>query len=216
MKNIKLSALIAALAVGVSLPVLAHADHHGGKGKKGMMFEMLDANADGNVTKAEVEAANAARFAEIDANSDGELTKDEMTAHREAKRAEWEAKRAERMAADPELAEKYAERKAKRAERLAADPELAAKYAERKAKRAEGKGDRSGRGGDRFAKADTDGNGTISLAEFNPGAMKHFERADADGDGVITTAEHEAMAAKHKGKRGKHHRGDKSDAPKSE
>lgn len=195
MTKLKIPAFIAALALGVSVPIVAQADHHGGKRGKGMMFEKLDANGDGGVTKAEVEAATAARFADIDVNGDGGLTQAEMAAHHEAKRAE---------------------REARHAQRAEADPERAAKHAERKAKRAERKGDRSERRAERqaerFAEEDADGNGVISLAEFQPRAMKHFERVDADGDGVVTAAEQEAMVAKRKARRedrrGKHDLGD--------
>ncbi len=45
-------------------------------------FQMMDANHDGYVTPAEVDAASAARFARMDANHDGVITPDERRAMR--------------------------------------------------------------------------------------------------------------------------------------
>lgn len=56
-------------------------------GDGGWLIEKLDTNGDGSITKAEVEAAKAAKFAAADANGDGGLTMAEMEAFREAERA---------------------------------------------------------------------------------------------------------------------------------
>jgi len=53
-----------------------HANH--GSGKHGGMLEKLDANGDGNVTKAEAEAAALEHFKRMDKNSDGVITQDEV------------------------------------------------------------------------------------------------------------------------------------------
>ena len=53
---------------------------HGGGGGLGdptRQFQMMDANRDGYVTPAEIDAASTARFARMDANHDGVLTPDE-------------------------------------------------------------------------------------------------------------------------------------------
>ena len=60
-----------------------------------------------------------------------------------------------------------------------------------------------------FDRQDEDGDGTISLDEFDQGSGKIFERVDADDDGVITEDEIEAMKDK-RGKRGWHHRSDEA------
>jgi Ca2+-binding EF-hand superfamily protein len=49
------------------------------------MFEELDTNADGELTRAEIEAAAATRFGEADADGNGQLTAEEMLAAREAR-----------------------------------------------------------------------------------------------------------------------------------
>ena len=56
----------------------------------------------------------------------------------------------------------------------------------------------------KFAKADANGDGTISVDEFQAGKIeKHFERLDTDSDGLITEAEREAAKATRGGRRGK-------------
>lgn len=47
-------------------------------GKEGMMFQNMDANHDGTVTKSEFKAFNDKRFKEMDANRDGKLTPEDM------------------------------------------------------------------------------------------------------------------------------------------
>lgn len=63
----------------------------------GMMFETLDADKDGNVTQAEIDAAKAARFAKADANADGKLDEAELLAQAETMQAEHMAAMMERM-----------------------------------------------------------------------------------------------------------------------
>jgi hypothetical protein len=45
------------------------------------------------------------------------------------------------------------------------------------------------RAGERFARADTDGDRMISLEEFQAGTSERFSTLDADGDGLVTPAE---------------------------
>jgi hypothetical protein len=47
-------------------------------GKEGMMFQNMDANGDGTVTKGEFKTFNNKRFKEMDANQDGKLTPEDM------------------------------------------------------------------------------------------------------------------------------------------
>ncbi|MEO5620961.1 MAG: EF-hand domain-containing protein [Cypionkella sp.] len=62
-------------------------------------FATLDTDKDGKITKAELEAAKAARFAAMDSNSDGKVSAEEMLAAREKMRAEREAAMMTRMIA---------------------------------------------------------------------------------------------------------------------
>lgn len=57
-------------------------------------FATLDADGDGQVTQAEMDAFKAARFAELDADGSGTVSAEEMAAHHDAKQEERKAKRA--------------------------------------------------------------------------------------------------------------------------
>ena len=59
---------------------------------------------------------------------------------------------------------------------------------------------KDGKGGKHFAKMDTDGNGTISQAEFLERAKKRFAKMDADGNGELTKEE---LKAAHKARKAK-------------
>jgi hypothetical protein len=48
--------------------------------------------------------------------------------------------------------------------------------------------------GERFARADADGNRMLSLEEFQAGSTERFTRMDSDGDGLVTAAEMTAAA----------------------
>lgn len=75
--------------------------HHFGGPRGGMMMEkMADTNNDGAVSQAEFVAAALKRFDAEDANHDGKVTKEERQASRAAKKAEWQAKRADKKAAN--------------------------------------------------------------------------------------------------------------------
>ena len=93
MKHITFIALIvtgaSVLAAGAAL-----AKPHGPHGHHGprASFEELDANGDGEVTQAEMEAMRARHFSEADTNSDGALSLEELTA-RAAEQAQDRAKR---------------------------------------------------------------------------------------------------------------------------
>lgn len=175
-------------AIALALPLTAQAGPgKGHRGHAGHLMEM-DANADGNITRAEADASLAARFASIDANSDGFVSQDEMKAHHEARRAEmkanWEAKKAEAEAAGKPVREG----KMKRGK----DP---AKAAEWQANRAE-------KAGERWAAMDADGDGQLSASEFTAEHIKFFDRMDADSDGTLSKAELDAAKAKRKERRG--------------
>lgn len=175
-------------AIALAMPLAAQAGPgKGHRGHAGHLMQM-DANADGNITRAEAEASLAARFAEIDANSDGFVTQDEMKAHHEAKRAEmkanWEAKKAEAEAAGKPVREGKMKRDK--------DP---AKTAEWQAKRTE-------KAAEHWAAMDADGDGRLSAAEFTAEHIKFFDKLDANNDGTITKAELDAAKASKKERRG--------------
>ena len=50
-------------------------------------------------------------------------------------------------------------------------------------------------------RADTDGNGSISQAEFQAAALARFDKADANGDGTVTSEERRAAREAHRAER---------------
>lgn len=80
--------IIAACIVGVA----ATAATVSAKPRGGDRFEKLDANDDGIVTAAEMDAQQADLLAAADANGDGGISEEEFRAHRKAKRKEWREK----------------------------------------------------------------------------------------------------------------------------
>lgn len=175
MKTLLITAAIAALA----MPAAANAQHRG---------HTADTDGDKTVTLAEHDAAVAKRFAKMDGNGDGLVTEAEMKTAHEARKQ----KRAERMG----------ERKAKMERRMAeATPEQRARMDEMRAKRAEmrelKREHRAERHDAMWAKTDTNGDGAISLGEFQAHARERFDRMDANDNGQIDADE----------RRGKRHRG---------
>lgn len=61
------------------------------------MFEQIDADKDGKITKDEMDAFRAARFAAVDTDSDGKLSQEELGAARDARRLERQQQMVERL-----------------------------------------------------------------------------------------------------------------------
>ncbi|MDC0657979.1 calcium-binding protein [Leisingera sp. SS27] len=78
MKHVKFIALIVA-AAGMTAGSAALAKGFGHYGPK-MSFEEIDADGNGEVTKAEIQAMKDAHFAKADSNGDGKLSLEEMQA----------------------------------------------------------------------------------------------------------------------------------------
>lgn len=75
-------------------------DGMGGQGRGAMldqMFDTLDADKDGKVTYAEMEAHRKAEFEAADTNKDGALSAEELSAHQQARMQERMAERAQMM-----------------------------------------------------------------------------------------------------------------------
>lgn len=126
------------------------------------MFERVDANKDGAIDAAEMQAARDARFQAADANADGGLSLEEMKAMMSEQSKKWSERRAER-----------------RFNRLDADDDGKVTQAEMTAmfeKR-----------GDLFKRADADGDGRITRAEAGEAmkAHRHHRRGKEDaGEGA--------------------------------
>ena len=98
MKRITLIAGAVMIAVASTSVVATAKGGPGGGQGHGIerLFERLDTDQDGTITKAEVEAAGAARFTEADTNGDGLLSAEEMAAAAEGKRAKRIERRVEK------------------------------------------------------------------------------------------------------------------------
>ncbi len=104
-KTLKLPLAITALVAvggiaGVSLAegMGKHGGRHGFWGR--MMLSEMDADKDGTVTRAEIEAHQAAHVAEIDADNNGAITAEELGAHHERMRQKHMAERLKAMDAN--------------------------------------------------------------------------------------------------------------------
>lgn len=131
-------AVVAATAIGATAAVADQGRKHGGMEQR---FEKLDADSDGKITRAEMDAHAKARFEEADTNKDGSISPEEMTAQIEQRH------------------KKRAERRSKRMiKHLDANNDGALSLEEMQAGR---KGQ-----GRMFEKLDADGDGAISKEEF--------------------------------------------------
>lgn len=75
-----------------------HGGEHKGGPKGAKMFERMDTDKDGFVTKEEFMAEHEKHFAETDADADGKLTQDEVSKKMEELRAKWKAEKEARKA----------------------------------------------------------------------------------------------------------------------
>lgn len=161
MKNAGFIALTVIAATTIGAGAALAKGGHGGHGFKGgkMTFEQLDADGNGEVTQAEMEAAKAARFAAADSNGDGVLSVEELAAQASAQ---------------------IAARTTKMIERFDTDGDGALSQEEMPKPR---------RGGDSakmFERLDADGSGGISKEEFEEGrkhARRGGERFKRGGEG---------------------------------
>ena len=144
---LKFSVLTGAILLGFSLSAAPAALAQGGPGDRGVSFEELDADGDGVLTEAEMQAHRAARFAAMDTDGNGSLSATELTAAAEQRKS----KRADRMI-----------------ERVDADGD-----GEVSRKELASLGQR--KGGRGFEQLDADGDGTVTKAEFE--AAKEKRRA---------------------------------------
>jgi EF hand len=203
MKRTFLAAALAATALaGVAV---AQPQGHGPSGGPGFGLLALDANADGKVTRAELDSAQGKRFQTIDANRDGFATPEEFKAAREkehtAHSAEMATRRFAALDADSNGQISKSEFEAAATARKDGDRRDGAhgRRGPDREFRAGGPGGRHGmgRGGPADGKPgrlgpDADADGKVSLAEFSARAVEGFTRADTNKDGVVTIAELQA------------------------
>lgn len=176
--KLPLIALAAAVAATATGPAFAQPPGRG-PGLFGLLE--FDADADGRLTRNELDTAQRNRFNAIDTNRDGTATADEFRAFHEA---QGEARRAETLKA--------------RFDRLDADgngqissAEFAARPGhDKRPDRHGGPGRHKGPGPGRMA---ADADRSVSFDDFSARGVEAFARADANKDGVVTIVELQAL-----------------------
>ncbi|KKC27721.1 EF-hand domain-containing protein [Sphingomonas sp. SRS2] len=150
-------------------------------------------------TRAEVQAKVAEHFKKADANRDGFVTKAEVDATRAAMKEKFAERREERRD------ERFAALDTDKNGTLSKDefstraPRPEGKDGERRFGHRGGHGGKHGMhhrggfgGGQWFERADANKDGKVSLAEASTGALAMFDRADTDKNGTISVEEHKA------------------------
>lgn len=176
-----------------------------------------DANGDGDLTRAELNASVDARFARADANGDGAIDAAERTAMREERRSHRAGRhgrrggegrrrhggRMGRMDSNGDgvvTREEVSERALARFDRMDANSDGQIDAAERTAMREQRRARRAERRANR-PNPDANGDGRITRDEFAVRAFARFDRADANGDGTVTREERRAARAAHHAER---------------
>lgn len=167
----KMVALAGLIGMASAASALANAP------ERGAVFERIDADSDGQVTRAEMQAHIDARFARADADGDGFLTKAEILASRDGERAQRMIERLDtngdgQLDAN-ELQKAGEDRRMRRADRM-------------------------------LDRLDTNDDGKLSQTEMSAGRdpAKLFDRLDADNNGSLS-AEEFAKARNMRGQRPK-------------
>lgn len=147
--------LACVLGAGMVSPVLAERGPQEGP-MPGFLFDTLDADKDGKVTAAEIEANRAARVKAADANNDGLMSADELAAMRLA-----------------EMSERAKAHAAEMVTRMDTDGDAMLSGAELAARPGPAR---------MFKRIDTDGDGAISREEAAAAADMHADRRGKRGD----------------------------------
>lgn len=151
----------------------------------GAMRHGPDANGDGTITRAEVSAQVAERFAKADANGDGVLN---------------EADQAARMGQKFDTIDTDKNGSISRAEFVAAHSAMGGEHGGMEMGGPGMGGHRMGKGGGgpgmMLRMADANKDGAVTRDEATTAALKHFDKMDANKDGKVTKAERQvAMKA---------------------
>jgi|GEM_PF-1087053 len=185
-RSLATTALFVACALGAT--AASAKDGRSGKDRGARMFERVDANNDGKITKAESSQAADARFSKMDANDDGVVTQEEAKARHASRRDARSEKREKR-------GDKRRTRKGNRRDRKAGQFAKLDTNSDGKITRTEAKSSEARR----FARLDTNNDGAITLEEMkaarknrrgnrNRNKQACGERKGSDDDATRTAA----------------------------
>lgn len=173
-----LTALALTLALGVS-SANARSEGPAQHGPKLPQFSAVDADGNGEITLAEINAIAATKFAESDSNNDGFLDAAELTAQFEA--------RMERADRGPRDGQGPRGEQEAQTENAPADEAAPADNAERAERMEARKGDVVER---MIERADTNDDGKLSFAEVTESRPTlPFDKIDTDASGSISETE---------------------------
>ena len=153
-----------------------------------------DANGDKAVTKTEALAAADARFAKMDVNADGKLDAADKTAKVKQHFAEMDADKNGSIN-EAEFVAAHEARMAKREDRREMHMGQAGADGMERGGRGGHKGRHGGKHGGgmkMLAMADTNGDKAVTKAEFRTAAEARFAKADTNADGTISADERKA------------------------
>ncbi len=170
-------------AIALFASQIALADQH--RGQNGIdrldrLFEQIDLDASGTLTKDEMRKAAATRFNALDMNGDGRVSADERGSSRSNrlsirfKRADTDKNGTLDLAEMEAVAKMRAQR---RLVRLDTDGDGALSLDELRS------------GMQRFRETEGVGLRSMTLADLDARMMAVFERADTNGDGIVTVQE---------------------------
>jgi Ca2+-binding EF-hand superfamily protein len=157
------------------------------------LFERMDENKDGQVTRQEALAASQRLFQRLDGNADGELTKAESEAGTKAMREQELSTHFKQLDANGDGRLTVAESQLPQPvfDRLDANKDKALTLAEMQA----GPDKRAEQRDFQFDQSDVNHDGKVTRDEAEKSAGSRFDSIDQSHDGVVTRAELEAHVA---------------------
>jgi Ca2+-binding EF-hand superfamily protein len=181
-------ALAGLAGLAAAQPSDDHPGHrHSGAALAERWFERMDANKDGQLTRAEVEAGSQRLFERLDANKDGDVTREEAETGAVAIRTEERTARFKQLDSngDGRLTQEESKLPARFFAKLDSNGDHALSLEEFSAMPDFGARHREFE----FDHADKNHDGKVTRAEAADAAKERFDKVDANHDGAITKEE---------------------------